>query len=97
MRAKSTRNRRGAGRRTDGTAHFTPGQTACRWAWHVESVRRMIRQGRIGAIGIGGRLLIPISEIERIEREGSIRLAATALPGVSTVAPVTNKEMANGV
>ena len=63
-------------RKTDCTAHYTPGQVAGRWGWHVESVRRAIRQRRITAIVISRRLLIPVAEIERIEAEGRIAHAA---------------------
>lgn len=57
---------------TDGTAHFTPAQVAARWGWHVESVRRAIRQRRIEAVVISRRLLVPLGEIVRIETEGRI-------------------------
>jgi hypothetical protein len=50
----------------------TPTQTAHRWHWHPESVRRAIRERRIASIIIGRRRLIPITEIERIEREGFV-------------------------
>lgn len=63
-------------RATDGTAHFTPRQVADRWGWHVESVRRAIRQRRIESIVISRRLLVPVAEIERIETEGRIARAA---------------------
>ena len=63
-------------RATDGTAHYTPGQVAGRWGWHVESVRRAIRQRRITAIIISRRLLVPVAEVERIEAEGRIARAA---------------------
>jgi len=59
-------------RATDGSAHFTPAQLARRWGWHVESVRRAIRQGRIEAVVISRRLLVPVAEICRIETEGRI-------------------------
>ena len=59
-------------RKTDGTAYFTTDQTASRWGFHSESIRRLVRDRKIAAIIIGRRLLIPLSEIERIEREGRI-------------------------
>lgn len=59
-------------RKTDGTAHFTPRQVADRWAWHPESVRRAIRQGRLESVVISRRRLIPVAEVERIEAEGRI-------------------------
>jgi hypothetical protein len=54
----------------------TPAQTAHRWHWHPESVRRAIRERRIASIIIGRRRLIPIAEIERIEREGFVARTA---------------------
>jgi hypothetical protein len=60
---------------TDGTAHFTPAQLAGRWGWHVESVRRAIRQRRFESIVISRRRLIPIAEVERIEAEGRLARA----------------------
>lgn len=35
-----------------------------------DSVKRHVREGNIKVIRIGGRVLIPLSEVERIEREG---------------------------
>jgi len=67
--ANGTTSKRNS-RATDSSKHFTPQQVASRWAWHVESVRRAIRQGRIPASVIFRRILIPIVEIERIEAEG---------------------------
>jgi hypothetical protein len=62
-------------RKTDGSKYFTPRQVAERWAWHVESVRRAIRQGRIEYVVLSRRLLVPIAEIERLEAEGRIARA----------------------
>jgi len=59
-------------RKTDGSKFFTPRQVAERWAWHVESVRRAIRQRRIESVVISRRLLVPLTDIERIEAEGRI-------------------------
>jgi len=59
-------------RKTDGTAYFTTDQVASRWGFHPESIRRLIRQRSIAAVVLGRRLLIPVSEIDRIEREGRI-------------------------
>ena len=63
-------------RRTDGSKFLTPRQVADRWGWHVESVRRAIRQRRIESVVISRRLLVPVAEIERIETEGRIARAA---------------------
>jgi hypothetical protein len=59
----------------DGSKFFTPRQVADRWFWHVESVRRAIRQRRIESVVISRRLLVPVAEIERIETEGRIARA----------------------
>lgn len=61
---------------TDRSKFLTPQQLADRWGWHVESVRRAIRQGRIPAHVIWRRLLISITEVERIEAAGKIAHAA---------------------
>jgi hypothetical protein len=61
---------------TDGSDFFTPQQVARRWGWHVESIRRAIRQKRIESIIIFRRRLVPIGEVERIEAEGRIVRAA---------------------
>lgn len=62
-------------RATDGTAHFTPAQLAARWGWHVESVRRAIRQRRFESVVISRRRLVPVVEIERVEAEGRLARA----------------------
>jgi len=59
-------------RKTDGTKYMTPCQVADRWAWHVESVRRAIRQRRIEFVVISRRLLVPLTEVERIELGGRV-------------------------
>ena len=63
-------------RKTDGTKFFTARQVADRWAWHVESVRRAMRERRLESIIISRRRLIPVTEVERIEAEGHIARAA---------------------
>jgi len=60
---------------TDGTKYFTPYQIARRWGWAVESVRRAIRQRRLDSRIISRRRLVPVAEIDRIEREGHISRA----------------------
>lgn len=62
-------------RGTDGTAHFTPAQTARRWGMHTESIRRMLRQRRLDSLIIARRRLIPLAEIVRVETEGHITRA----------------------
>jgi hypothetical protein len=63
-------------RSTDGSKYFTPEQIAGRWAWHVESVRRAIRQRRIESVIISRRRLVPVADVERIEAEGRVSRAA---------------------
>jgi hypothetical protein len=55
---------------------FTPTKLAERWNWHPESVRRALREKRFEHLVIGGRLLVPLEEIERVEAEGRIARAA---------------------
>lgn len=62
-------------RKTDGSKFLTPQQVADRWGWHVESVRRAIRQRRIASIILSRRRLVPLPEIERTEAEGLIARA----------------------
>ena len=63
-------------RQTDGSKHFTPQQLADRWGWHVENVRRAIRQRRLASIVVFRRRLVPVAEIERIEAEGRVACSA---------------------
>jgi len=43
---------------------------AARWDVSKYSVRRLIVQGDIKSVNIGARRLVPLSEVERIERFG---------------------------
>jgi excisionase family DNA binding protein len=52
------------------TQLLTPQQLATRWAFHTESVRRMIRSGRVQALRLGKRVRVPLSEVEKIEADG---------------------------
>lgn len=54
---------------------FTPGTLAERWHWHQESVRRKFRRGEIAGMVVGRRILIPASEVARIEGEGMVARA----------------------
>jgi excisionase family DNA binding protein len=74
--AASSAARHKKSRATDGTAYFTPAQTASRWGFNCESVRRLVRNGGIEAVILGRRILIPIAEIERLENEGRTARAA---------------------
>lgn len=62
--------------KTDGKTFLCPSQIASRWGWNEESVRRAIREGRIRSIILWRRRLVEVSEIERIEAEGRVQLAA---------------------
>ena len=62
--------------KTDGINFFCPSQLAARWGWNPESIRRAIRQGRIGSVIISRRRLVPVSEAERIEAEGLVQRKA---------------------
>lgn len=57
---------------TSNRHHLTTRQLSERWGFHHESVRRMIRQGRIPAIRIGGRLRIRVGDVEAIEAKGAL-------------------------
>jgi hypothetical protein len=47
-------------------------EAAERWRQCEETVRRLLRSRRVASIVIGRRRLIPIGEIERIEKEGTV-------------------------
>lgn len=49
--------------------YFTPSELAERWGFHKESIRRMIRQGRLPTARASRRLLIPVEEIKKYEHE----------------------------
>jgi len=49
---------------------FGFGETATMFGISRDSVKRLWRSGYLATITIGGRRLVPLSEIERIEREG---------------------------
>ena len=58
-----------------------PTQLAQRWSFNPESVRRKIRRGEIASVVIGRQRLIPLDEIERIEREGTVGKSQTSVRG----------------
>lgn len=43
-----------------------------RWGFHAESIRRMIREGRIPATRIGTRLRVAMNDIEAYEARNRI-------------------------
>ncbi len=47
--------------------YLRPAQLSQRWGFHAESIRRMIRQGRLPAVRIGKRLLISQTEVDAFE------------------------------
>ena len=51
---------------------LSPRATAARWEYHPESIRRLIRSGKLPAIRLGSRLRIPLKAIEEIENSGRI-------------------------
>jgi hypothetical protein len=58
--------------RDSGEVFFTAEQIAKRWHWHAESVRRWVRRGQVASVVIGGRRLVPVAEIQEIERQGLV-------------------------
>lgn len=59
------------------------------WGIDHRTVRRLARQGRIDHRRIGGRVLIPVSEIRRVAQEG---LALPASSGTTTTPRTTKPE-----
>lgn len=47
--------------------YLSPDELHYRWGFHVESIRRMIREGRIGALRIGKRLRVALADVEAFE------------------------------
>jgi excisionase family DNA binding protein len=46
---------------------LSPRQLAARWCFHEESIRRMVREGRLPAIRLGKRLRVALDDILNIE------------------------------
>lgn len=62
-------------------AFFTAKELAHRWHFHYVSIARIIREGRIKGVRISNRWLIPVEEVQRLEREGMKgRMWTTILP-----------------
>lgn len=59
---------------------LTTGQVAAAMGCHAETVRRLIKSGKITAIRWGNRYRIPESEFERIQREGTVQQAGEVQP-----------------
>jgi hypothetical protein len=47
-------------------------EVAARWQLHPESVRRLVREGRLPRIYIGRRSLVPLSAIIDCEEKGAV-------------------------
>ena len=52
---------------------LSPGALAARWSYHPESIRRLIRSGKLEAIRLGRRLRISLQAIEKMEDDGRIK------------------------
>ena len=48
---------------------LTVNQLARRWGMHAQTVKRTIETGTLRAVRIGKREVIPMAQIERVERE----------------------------
>jgi hypothetical protein len=57
---------------TDSQTFLTSAQIASRWGMHEESIRRMLRRRVMGSVLLGRRRLVPISEVELLERQGTV-------------------------
>ena len=42
---------------------LTPAELADRWRWHAESIRRLLRQGRLPSLRLGGKRIIPMADV----------------------------------
>ena len=47
--------------------HLSPSQLHARWGFHPESIRRMVREGRLPALRIGNRLRVALADVEAHE------------------------------
>ena len=51
---------------------LTVAEVAQRWQFHPESVRRMIRHGRVPRVMVGRGIRVALAAVEAIERGGSV-------------------------
>jgi hypothetical protein len=58
--------------KTDGQVFLTSWQLASRWGWNEESVRRKLRRRELASVLVGRRRLVPLVEIELVERQGLV-------------------------
>ena len=56
------------------TTYLTPQQIHNRWGIHTESIRRMVRQGRLPALKIGKRIRVAEKDIQDFEKNCKIRI-----------------------
>ena len=43
--------------------YLSPRQLAARWSFHIESVRRMLREGRLPVTKIGKRVRVAVADV----------------------------------
>jgi hypothetical protein len=55
--------------------YLTPRELAQRWRWHVETIRLWLRLKKLESVIVGWRRLIPLVDVERVERSGLIHRA----------------------
>lgn len=47
--------------------YISPRQLADKWGFHEESIRRMIREGKLRAVRLGNRLRVSLKEVRAFE------------------------------
>ncbi len=55
---------------------ISPRQLHERWSFHPESIRRMIREGRLPAVRIGKHIRISLTDVEAFEHANRLRVTA---------------------
>ena len=50
------------------TVFLQPQELRSRWHIHIESVRRLIRAGKLPAVKFGGRLRVRLEDVETYEK-----------------------------
>ena len=55
-----------------GEGFLSPSELAKRWHVHVETARRMLRRRQLSSVLVARHRLVPVSEVERFEREGLV-------------------------
>jgi excisionase family DNA binding protein len=51
---------------------LTTAQVAERWKYHQESIRRLVCERVLSSVRLGQRVRVPLQEVERYEREGTL-------------------------